>query len=186
MVLLKTTLAGFALLLLGVLLLGVLGQYVTVEVRQVHRRDVEPHAEFLVGDMVDRSYSLPGGSDVLGTISVTEAPSNQTGDIRFLVFDAENYQRWSSGGQASFMYSAEKQGQFNFTFTSDKAGTYHFVFDNRASLYKKYVTLTIAYDEITTSRIPDPRVNYLSWALVIAGGLIFVYGLLRKPPIPWG
>jgi len=185
MVLLKPTVAGFAVLVCGILLLTVLGQYVTVEVQEVHRHDVEPHAEFLVGDFADKSYSLPGSSEVLGTMSVTEAPSNQTGDISFMVFDAENYQRWSSGGQANFMYSAEKQGQFNFTFTTDKAGVYHFVFDNRASLYKKYVTVTIAYNEITTSRVPDPRANYVSWALIITGGLIFIYGLVRKPPVSW-
>ena len=185
MVLLKTTVAGFALLVLGLLLLTVAGQYVTIEVQEIQRRGVEPHAEFLVGDVVDKSYSLPAGVEVLGTISVTEAPSNQTGGIRFLVFDADNYQKWAIGGQANFAYSAEKQGQFNFTFTTDKSGVYHFAFDNRASLYKKYVTLTIAYNEVIKSRVPDTRVGYVGWALVIIGGLIFVYGLLRKPPIPW-
>ena len=185
MVLLKTTMAGLAILVLGVLLLTVMGQYVTAEVQQVHRQDVEPHAEFLVGDSVDRSYSLPASSEVLGTISVTQAPTNQTGDIHLMVFDADNYQRWSSGQQASFVYSAENQGQFNFTFTPKNSGVYHFVFDNTASLYKKYVTLTIAYNQITTSRVPDTRVGYVGWAFVIGGGLIFIYGLLRKPPITW-
>jgi hypothetical protein len=185
MVLLKPTVAGFALLVFGILLLTVLGQYVTVEVQEVHRQDVEPHAEFLVGDFADKPYSLPGSSEVLGSISATEAPSNQKGDISFMVFDAENYQRWSSGTQANFVYSAEKKGQFNFTFTTANGGIYHFVFDNRASLYKKYVTLTIAYNEITTSRVPDTRANYVSWALIITGGLIFVYGLVRKPPVSW-
>jgi hypothetical protein len=117
---------------------------------------------------------------------VTEAPSNQTSEISFIVFDTENYQQWSKGAQANFVYSAEKQGKFNFTFTTEKAGAYHFVFDNRASLYKKYVAFAIAYNEVITNRVPDPRANYASWALIVAGGLIFLYGLLRKPPIPWG
>ena len=185
MVLLKTTVAGLAILVLGVLLLTVMGQYVTAEVQQVHRQDVEPHAEFLVGDSVDRAYNLPASSEVLGTISVTQAPSNQTGDIRFMVFDADNYQRWSAGGQANFVYSAENQGEFNFTFTPKNSGVYHFVFDNTASLYKKYVILTIAYKQITTSRVPDTRVGYVGWAFVVGGGSIFIYGLLRKPPITW-
>jgi hypothetical protein len=185
MVLLKATMAGLVILVLGVLLLTVMGQYVTAEVQQVHRQDVEPHAEFLVGDSVDRAYSLPASSEVLGTVSVTQAPSNQTGDIHLMVFDADNYQRWSSGEQANFVYSAENQGEFNFTFTPKNSGVYNFVFDNTASLYKKYVTLTIAYNQITTSRVPDTRVRYVGWAFVIGGGLIFIYGLLKKPPTTW-
>jgi hypothetical protein len=185
MVLLKTTAAGFAALILGVLLLTMIGQYVTVQVQEVHRHDVEPHTQFLVGDMVDKSYSLQGGSAVFGFVTVTQAPSNQTGDVRFIVFDSDNYQQWNSGSQANFAYSAEKQGQINFTFTPDKSGVYHFVFDNRASLFKKYVILTVAYNEIITSRVPDTRVTYVAWVLVAAGGLVLVYGLMRKPPVSW-
>ncbi len=155
MVLLKPTTAGFVVLVLGVLLLTMIGQYVTVQVQEVHRHDVEPHTQFLVGDMVDKSYTLPGESGVFGSVTVAQAPSNQTGDIHFIVFDSDNYQRWSSGTQANSAYSAEKQGQINFTFTTDKSGVYHFVFDNRASLFKKYVVLTVAYNEIITSQAPD-------------------------------
>ena len=185
MVLLKTTLTGIGLLVLGVLLVTALGQYVTVEVREVQRQSVEPHVEFLVGDFADRPYSLPASSQVLGNIIIAQAPSNQTGDIRFLVFDADNYQRWLSGSQADFIYSAEKQGEFNYTFTTGTTGIYHFVFDNRASVYKKYVTLTVAYDEVTTSRVPDVRVSYVGWVLLVAGGLILVYGLVKRPSASW-
>lgn len=185
MVFLKTTLAGVALLVVGVLLLTVAGQYVTVEVQVIQRRSVEPHAEFLVGDVADKSYNLPASVEALGTISVTEAPSNQTGSIKFFVFDADNYQKWTTVGNANAAYSAEKQGQFNFTFTTDKSGVYHFVFDNHASLYKKYVTLTIGYNEVIRSRVPDTRVAYVGWASAIAGLVISVYGLVRKVPISW-
>jgi len=185
MVLFKPTLTGIALLVLGLLVATMIGPYVTVEVQEVHRRSVEPHAEFLVGDVVDRSYNLPPTTNVIGTVLVTEAPSNRTSDVSLLVLDAENYQRWNSGGQASSLYSEEKQGQFNFTFKIDKGGIYHFVFDNRASLYKKYVVLTIAYDEITTKRVPDTRVGYVGWALASIGGLVLVYGLVRKPSVTW-
>lgn len=185
MVLFKTTLAGLGVLVLGVLLLTIIGPYITIEVQETRRHPVEPHAEFLVGDVVDRSYNLPATASVLGTATVTEAPSNQTGTISLTVFDAENYGSWSTGGQASSVYSAEKQGQFNFTFKTEKEGTYHFVFDNRAFVYKKYVVLTLAYDETTVSHVPDNRVPYGAWALVIIGGLVALYGLLRKPPITW-
>jgi len=185
MVLLKTTVAGFVVLILGVLLLTMIGQYVTVQVQEIHRHDVEPHTQFLVGDMVDKSYSLPAESGVFGIVTVTQAPSNQTSDIRFVVFDSDNYQRWSSGTQANFAYSAEKQGPINFTFTTDKSGVYHFVFDNSKSLYKKYVTLTVAYNEIITSQVPDTRVTYVAWVLIAVGGLVLVYGLMRKPPVSW-
>jgi len=144
MVLLKTTLAGACLLVVGILLLTTLGQYVTVEVRQVQQRDVEPHAEFLVGDVADRNYTLPANVAASGSVDVTQAPTNTSGDIMFWVFDADNYQKWNSGQQSDFMFSAEKQGQFNFTFTTGNAGVYHFVFDNRAVqdvLFKKYIVL---------------------------------------------
>ncbi len=182
---LKTTLVGACLLLAGLLLVTMLGQYVTAEVQQVQTRAVEPHAEFLVGDVVDRSYSLPASVSTSGTVQVTQAPTNESGDIRFIVFDAENYQKWSSGQQSNFLFSAEKQGQFNFTFTTANGGVYDFVFDNRASLFKKYVVLSVGYSEVTVSHVPDPRVPYIGWAFVVGGGIVLAYGLLRKPPIPW-
>jgi hypothetical protein len=185
MVLLKTTLAGVAVLVLGILLVTFLGQYITMEVQDVQRQDVEPHAEFLVGDVADRSYTLPGGVSVSGSIAVTQASTNSAGDIHFLVFDDQDYQRWSSGGQANFVFSADKQGQFNFAYSTDKGGVYHFVFDNRASLFKKYVVLSVGYDEVTISRVPDTRVRTLGLGVLMAGGLVLVLGLVKKAPVPW-
>lgn len=185
MVLLKATLTGIALMGLGMLLVTAIGPYVTVEVQHMQQHSVEPLAEFLVGDFVDKPYNLPAGANVIGTLSATQAPSNETSDIRLLVFDSENFQRWSSTGQASSVYSADKQGKLNFTFKIDKEGIYHFVFDNRASLYKKFVVLTITYDEVVTERVPDTRVGYVGWALAVVGGVILVYGLVRKPAITW-
>jgi hypothetical protein len=186
MVLLKTTLTGMALIALGVAMLTVLGQYIPMELQQATRHDVEPHAEFLVGDVTDRSYSLPGSITLIGKIDVTQAPSNQSTDIEFMVFDSENYQKWSSGSQSDVIYSSDKAGQSNFTFTTGKSGVYHFVFDNRASLFKKYVAITIAYNEISISRVPDPRVGYLGWFFVVLGGIVLLYGLVTRAPIPWG
>jgi len=185
MVLFKTAMAGACVLVVGVLLLTMLGQYVTVEVQQVQDRTVEPHVEFLVGDVADRTYDLPAGVPAFGSVAVTQAPTNASGDIQFMVFDAANYQKWSSGQQSNFMFSAEKQGQFNFTFTTGNAGTYYFVFDNRASLFKKYVVLSIGYSEVTVTHVPDPRVPYVAWALLVGGAIILAYGLAKKPPIPW-
>jgi len=185
MVLLKTSLAGITLLVLGILMVTVIGHYVTVEVRDVQRRDVEPHAEFLAGDIAERPYTLPTSVSVFGSILVNEASSNQSGDIHFMVFDEQNYQKWRSDGQANFLFSADKQGQFNFTFLTDKGGVYHFVFDNRASLFKKFVTLSISYNEVISSRVPDTRARYAGWALLITGGLVLIYGLVRRQPATW-
>ncbi len=183
MVLLKTTAAGACLLVVGILLVTLIGQYVTVEVQQVQTRPVEPHAEFLVGDVVDRSYNLPASVSASGSVDVTQAPTNASGDIGFMVFDAENYQKWNSGQHPDFL--PEKQGQFNFTFATTNSGVYHFVFDNRASLFKKYVVFSVSYSEVTVSHVPDPRVPYIGWAFLVGGAIILAYGLVRKPPIPW-
>jgi len=185
MVMFKTTLLGIALLVVGVLVLSVVGQYVTMEVRQVQRHDLEMSVEFLVGDVVDRPYSLPANVAVFGSVNVAEAPTNKSGDIQFFVFDAQNYQSWSSNGQAGSVFSAPEHGGSNYTFTSNQAGVYYFVFDNRASLFKKYVTLSVSYNEIITSRVPDSRTNYVAWTCLIAGGFILAYGLVKKPPVQW-
>lgn len=185
MVLLKTTLTGVTLIVLGVMMLTVLGQYIPMELQRVTQHDVEPKAQFLVGDVADRPYSLPSSVTVVGGIDVTQAPSNQSSDIHFMVLDNENYQKWSSGSQSDVIYSSNQLGRSNFTFATGKGGTYHFVFDNRASLFKKYVALTIGYNEISITRVPDPRVGYIGWVLVVIGGVGLLYGLIRRPPISW-
>jgi len=185
MVLLKSALIGVVFLVAGILLLTVVGQYITVEVQVVQQHDVESRAEFLVGDVTDRPYSLPAGVSVFGTLDVTQAPTNSSSDVQFLVFDNTNYQNWAAGQQSTFIFSGDQQGSSNFTFTTNNSGVYHFVFDNRASLFKKYVTLSVSYNEVSTSWRPDPRVPYVGWGLSVVGLIILVYGLVRRPPIPW-
>ena len=185
MVLFKTALVGVVVLISGILLMTVVAPFVTMTVQNVQTREVDPHVEFLVGDMVDRPYTLPSGVPVFGSVYVTEAPANQTSDIQFSIFDADNYQIWNAGGQASSLFSTDGQGQFNYTFTTPKGGLYYFVFDNRASLYKKYVVFSLSYNEVITSQEPDTRIPYLAWALVAIGGLVAAVGLIRKPAISW-
>ena len=185
MVLLKPALMGMVLLALGIASITVLGQYVTMEVQQTQRRDVEPHIEFLVGDLVERSYTLPTNVQVFGTVMATQVPSNQSGDIHFIVLDNGNFQKWSTSGQADSVYSANNQGQFNYTFTTKKSGVFHFVFDDRALPYKKYVVLSVSYNEVLTRRVADTRLVPAGWVLMVSGALIVIYGLARKPPIPW-
>lgn len=175
---------GLAILVLGVLL-SYGGQYITMTVQNTQRTEVEPHAEFLVGDTVQRPYTLPAPVAVLGFVRVTQAPINQSSDLRFLVFDDLNFQKWNAGGQADFTYSSVQSGQFNFTFTTNKNGVYHFVFDNRASMYKKYVVFSLAYNEVVKSQVADPRIQYLAWGALVAGGILSLIGLVRKPPVRW-
>jgi hypothetical protein len=167
------------------LLLTVAGPYVTVPVQVVQRHDVESHAQFLVGDVTDRSYSIPGSVAVFGTLDVAEAPTNQTGDIQFMVFDAQNYQLWMAGQQSNNLFISDQQGHSNFAFNTPSSGVYYFVFDNRASLYKKFVTLSLGYNEVSISNKPDPRIPYLGLGLLAAGLVVLIFGLARKPPIPW-
>ena len=185
MVLLKTSLTGAILLVAGILVLTIVGQYITVQVQVVERHDVDPHAQFLVGDVVDKQYSLPASVTVQGTVDVTQAPTNQTGSIQFIVLDAQNYELWQAGQQSSFTFTATPQDHYNFTFNTNDAGIYHFIFDNRASVYKKYVTLAVGYNQVAISNEPDARVTYLGWGLLVTGLIPLIYGLVRKQPIPW-
>jgi len=185
MVLLKTTLIGALLLVAGILLLTVAGPYITIQVQVVQPHEVEPHAQFLVGDVADRQYTLPGGVSVVGTLNVAQPPTNQSGSVQFMVFDAQNYGLWSAGQQSNNLFTSDQQGAFNFTFNTAGAGVYHFVFDNRASVYKKYVTLSVGYNEVSVSTKPDPRVLYVGWGLLAAGLVALIYGLARKPRITW-
>jgi len=185
MVLLKTTLIGALLLVTGILLFTVAGRYLTVQVQIMQQHDVEPHAQFLVGDVRDRQYALPGGVAVVGTVNVAQAPTNQSGSVQFMIFDAQNYELWSTGQQSNNFFTSDQQGTFNFTFNTAGAGVYHFVFDNRASVYKKYVTLSVSYNEVSVSSKPDPRVPYVGWGLLAIGLIALIYGLARKPRISW-
>src|SRR5271157_6467358 len=124
MVLFKTAVAGAFLLIAGILLLTVAGQYITVQVQTVQRHDVEQHAMFLVGDLADRQYSLPDSVSAFGSLDVASAPTNQSSDIQFKVFDADNYQKWVAGQESNFLFSKDAQGQSNFTFTSTNGGQY--------------------------------------------------------------
>jgi len=185
MVRFKTAITGIAVIAIGILMLTAFAPYLTVTVQETQRHDVDPHVEFLVGDTIDRSYTLPGSVFVIGSINVEEAPSNQSTDIKFSVFDADNYAIWNTGGQANALFSTDGQAQFNYTFTTPKSGLYYFVFDNRASLFKKYVVLSLAYDEAITSQEPDTRVPYVAWALILMGSVITAVGLIRKPVVSW-
>jgi hypothetical protein len=185
MVLVKMTLAGAMLLVAAILLLTVAGPYVTVQVQAVQRHDVEPHAQFLVGDVTDRQYSIPGSVAVFGTLDVAQAPTNQSSNIQFMVFDAQNYQRWATGEQPNAMFSSDEEGHSNFTFNTQNSGIYYFVFNNTASVYKKYVTLSVSYNEVSISNQPDPRIPYVAWGLLAVGFVVLIYGLAKKPPIRW-
>lgn len=185
LVVFRTTIIGAIVLITGTLLLTVIGPYVTVTVQNIQTREVDPHVEFLVGDISDRPYTLPDNVPVFGSVYVSQAPANQTSDIQFSIFDADNYQIWSSGGQANSLFSTDGQGQFNYTFTTPKNGVYFFVFDNRASLYKKYIVFSLLYNEVITTQEPDTRIPYLAWALVIVGGFVAATGLIRRPTISW-
>jgi len=185
MVLFKTTVAGALLLIVGILLLTVAGQYLTIQVQDVQSHYVEQHVLFLVGDLANRQYSLPSGVFAFGALDVAQAPTNQSSDIQFTIFDANNYQKWTSGQQSDSLFSKDEYGQSNFTFTTSNNGPYYFVFDNRASLYKKYVTFSLSYNEVSTSQAPDPRVPYVGWGLLAAGLVVLAIGLIKRAPIPW-
>ena len=173
------------MLVAGLLLLTVAAPYLTIQVQNVQRHDLEPGTQFLVGDVADKEYSLPSAVLVFGTIDVGQAPTNESGSTQFMIFDTSNYQLWTAGQQSNNLFSSDQPGATNFTFNTGNAGVYHFVFDNRASIYKKYVTLTVSYNEVSLSTKPDPRIPYVGWGLMSVGLVLLVYGLARKPQVTW-
>jgi len=185
MVLLKPTIAGIGLILLGTLMIMYGAHYITIQDQEVRRTEVEPHVELLVGDVKERAFQLPADVKVTGTLRVLEAPTNRSSSILFMVMDAENYQRWVSGQDATFLLSNEMEGQSEYAFELEKAGLVYFVFDNRAALFKKYVTFSVAYEQTITTSLPDPRATYAAWGVLVFGVSVLVYGLVRRPPIPW-
>lgn len=185
MVLFKTSIAGTILLIAGILLLAVAGQYITVQVQTVQRHYVEQLATFTVGDLQYRQYSLPASVSAFGSLNTTQVPTNQSSDIQFTIFDADNYQKWAAGQQSNSLLSKDEQGQSNFAFTTSNSGPYYFVFDDRASPYKKSVAFSLSYNDVSTNFVPDPRVPYVAWGLVATGLVILAIGLIKKAPIPW-
>jgi hypothetical protein len=188
MVLFKTVVSGVIILAIAVLLFNYGGQIITMTVQNTQRTDIEPHVEFLVGDVVQKSYMLPAAVTSFGVVKITQAPTNQSGDISFLVFDETNFQKWNAGSQADSIYSpptSPSQGEFNFTFATTKSGAYHFVFDNRASLYKKYIVFSLAYNQVVKSQVPDSRLQYVAWGTLLGGGALLLVGLVRRPPLRW-
>jgi hypothetical protein len=185
MVLFKTAISGVVILAVAVLLFNYGDQVVTMTVQNTLRTDIEPHTEFLVGDVAQKSYTLPAAVTSFGVVKTSQAPTNQSSDIRFMVLDDANFQKWNAGSQVDSVYSTTNQGEFNFTFATTKSGAYHFVFDNRASLYKKYIVFSMAYNQVVKSQVPDSRLQYVAWGTLLGGGILLLVGLVRRPPLRW-
>jgi hypothetical protein len=45
--------------------------------------------------------------------------------------------------------------------------------------------LSLGYNEVSLSNKPDTRIPYLGMGLLAVGLVVLIYGLARKPPIPW-
>ncbi|HUK50092.1 MAG TPA: hypothetical protein VLV18_03575 [Terriglobales bacterium] len=190
MVSLKPTITGIVLVIAGILLLTVASPYITTEVQSVQYHDIATSARIRVGIVyggVDKplSYSLPAGVTATGSLGVVNSINNQPSDIQMAVYDADNYQKWGAGQQSTFTFLNDVRDRSNFTFTTSNSGPYYFVFDNSASQYEKNVTISLGYNQISTSQVPDPRVPYLGWGLLATGLVVLAIGVIMKAPITW-
>lgn len=183
--LIKTSIAGALALATSLMFIFPLSSAVTVEVPKVVTGDLIPKMTALVGDIFVKSVTLEKRTKVTGTVQAKIAGSESPGEVTFIVFDSANYSRWQAGESFTALYKVTNTDRFEFAFVAGRSGVHNFVFDNRASLYKKEVSLAAGYEQTVLSREPDSRVRGVSYALLALGIPVLAYGLIRRPPIPW-
>jgi hypothetical protein len=177
--------SGIIVIIVGVSLLIVGPQLIVVPSTQVQVFELFHDETFLVGDVAERSVQLDEGVTVNGTVAVSSALTGAASHVLMLVADDANYEKWVTQGSPTYVFQKDLSNGQTFSFTVSGAGLHHFVFDNKASLEKKKVTLTVDLQKPVTVNVPDKRISYVAYAVVAVGCLFTVMGILRKTPVRW-
>jgi hypothetical protein len=177
--------AGIIVLVAGVILFFAGPQLVMLPSTHTQAVDLFHDEAFVVGDLWERSVQLDEGVVVNGTIAVGSALTGEPSEVLMLVADDANYQKWISHGGATYVFQKDMSDGQGFSFTVPRTGLYHFIFDNTNSPVKKNIILTVELQRQVTVNVPDERVKYVAYGLLVIGCAITVVGVLRKAEVRW-
>jgi hypothetical protein len=176
---------GIAVLIVGMVLFLAGSQLIVVPSTQVQVIELFHNETFAVSDVWERSVQLDEGVTVNGTVAVSSALTGAPSEVSMFVADDPNYQKWVAHSSPTYAFQKDVSDGQGFSFTVPRAGLYHFVFDNTDSPVKKKGMLTADLEKQVTINVPDKRIPYLAYGVLVTGCLVTAVGVLRKAPIRW-
>ena len=183
-----STLVGFSLLILGILIL-LFGSFTyTVSVPRPESKLIFDDLSFVVGDFEVYNANLAENVTVRSIASIKIPATGGPGDINFYITDGEGFQEWRRGEAVEFIIEKERTGDFNLSFESEKYSTYYFIFDNSFSeLYKKEVifTVEINYVEYVEEVRENESLKLLGYPAIVIGIIVTILGLIKKQELKW-
>ena len=183
-----TTLGGFSLLILGILIL-LFGSFTyTVSVPKPESKMIFDDLSFVVGDFEIYDANLAENVTVESVASIKIPATGEPGDINFYITDGEGFQKWKRGEEVEFIIEKEGTGDFNLSFQSERYSTHYFIFDNSFSeLYKKEVifSVEINYVEYIEEVKENESLKLLGYPAIVIGIIVTVFGLIKKQEIKW-
>ncbi len=176
---------GIAIVIGAAFLFFVGPQLILVPTAQTQVTALFSNEAFVVGDVWERSMQLDEGAVVNGTLAVSSALTGEASEISMLVVDDANYQKWMAHGSPTYALQKDIPNGQSFSLTVPRSGVYHFIFDNTSSPVKKKVNMTVDLRSQVVVSLPDERVRYLAYGLLVIGFLVTAVGILRKTEVPW-
>jgi len=180
---------GIVLVALGLLLLFLGTQTLTIDVPKTEMKVLFERSTFTVGDSAYRSADLTANLTVSCSGDVRIPSSNESGDIDFYVMDKPNFQKWQMGDRtADYLVQKPKAQEIDVSFTTPRTDVYYFVFDNSYStLFKKEVSFSASYQFVVIHHetVEDRTFNSFGYPLIVVGVVFVIYGLVRKAETRW-
>jgi hypothetical protein len=180
---------GIVIVALGLLLMFFATQTRTIDTPKTETKVVFERSTLTVGDYAYRSADFVANLTVVCSGSVRTPATNESGDMNLYVMDKDNFEKWQNGDRSvNFIVQKLRISQIDVSFFTVRGDTYYFVFDNSYSaLFKKEVTFSVSYQYKTIHHetVEDRSLNSYGYPLVIVGGIVVAYGLLRKAQVRW-
>jgi len=176
---------GIVILISGSALLFAGPQVIMVPTTQTQVTVLFNNETFVVGDIWERAVQLDERVLVNGTVAVGSALTGEASDIMILIVDDANYQKWISHGSPTYVLQKDVVNGGSFSFTVPRSGVYHLVFDNTNSAVKKKIAVTVDLERQVVVNLPDDRIRYVAYGVLVIGAIVAVVGILRKTEVPW-
>ena len=176
---------GIVILVSGAILLFAGPQVIMLPTTQTQITVLFNNETFVVGDIWERAVQLDEGVFVNGTVAVGSALTGEASDVMILVVDDANYQKWISHGSPTYVLQKDVVNDGGFSFTVPGSGVYHFIFDNTNSPVKKKIAMTVDLQRQVMVNLPDERIRYVAYGVLVIGAIVTVVGILRKTEVPW-